>query len=140
MIYNWVPRNRLSTCTLNMAQARRILHVEDDGDNREMVSLMLSEHQVISVETYAAGLVAARHQDFDLYLIDNKLVDGLGVDLCREIRQFDKETPIVFCSGFTDDAHQRKALKLGATGFLAKPFVREGLLAVVEKHLAKDGR
>jgi DNA-binding response OmpR family regulator len=118
-------------------QSRKILHVEDDADNREMVSLMLSEHLVISVETYAEGIVAARQHDFDLYLIDNNLADGLGVELCREIRRFDSDTPIVFCSGFTDEAHQRIASNFGASAFLAKPFDRAGLLQVVEEHLTK---
>jgi DNA-binding response OmpR family regulator len=127
-------------CAVKATKSKRILHVEDDADNREMVSLMLSEYQVISVETIAAGLVAAKQHDFHLYLIDNQLVDGLGVDLCREIRRFDKDTPIVFCSGFTDDAHQRTALNSGATGILAKPFDRGRLVAVVEKQLAKRRR
>jgi DNA-binding response OmpR family regulator len=119
---------------------KRILHVEDDADNREMVGLMLSGHQVISVGTYAAGLVAAQQQNFDLYLIDNQLTDGVGIDLCREIRRFDKDTPIVFCSGFTDNAHQRTALNIGANAFLAKPFDRGRLVAVVEEQLAKRQR
>ena len=102
-----------------------------------MVRLMLPEHQVTSVGTYAEGLVSARQDDFDLYLIDNSLEDGLGVDLCREIRQFDKHTPIVFCSGFTDDGHQRSALSFGASAFLAKPFNRDGLVRVVEEHLIR---
>jgi len=123
--------------TTRTNQSRRILHVEDDADNREMVRLMLSEHQVISVETCAEGLVAAQQHDFDLYLIDNNLEDGLGVDLCREIRRFDKETPIVFCSGFTDEAHQRSALEFGASAFLAKPFDRNHLVRVVKDHLKK---
>src|SRR5262252_10190543 len=123
--------------TTRTNQSRQILHVEDDADNREMVSLMLSEHQVISVETYAEGLVAAKGRGFDLYLIDNNLEDGLGVDLCREIREFDKDTPIVFCSGFIDDQHQRNALSLGASAFLAKPFDRDGLVSVVEEHLIR---
>jgi len=118
-------------------QSRKILHVEDDADNREMVSLMLSEYQVTSVETYAEGLIAAKGHDFDLYLIDNNLEDGLGVDLCREIRRFDKDTPIVFCSGFTDEAHQRTALNFGASAFLTKPFDRQGLLGLVEAQLTK---
>jgi len=123
--------------TTRTDQSRRILHVEDDADNREMVRLMLSDHQVISVETCAEGLVAAQQHDFDLYLIDNNLEDGLGVDLCREIRRFDKETPIVFCSGFTDEAHQRSALEFGASAFLAKPFNRDHLVGLVEDHLTK---
>jgi len=123
--------------TTRTDQSRRILHVEDDADNREMVRLMLSDHQVISVETCAEGLVAAQQHDFDLYLIDNNLEDGLGVDLCREIRRFDKETPIVFCSGFTDEAHQRSALEFGASAFLVKPFDRDHLVGLVEDHLTK---
>jgi len=118
-------------------QSGKILHIEDDADNREMVRLMLPQHQVTSVRTYAEGLVSAKRDDFDLYLIDNNLEDGLGVDLCREIRQFDQDTPIVFCSGFTDDGHQRTALSFGANAFLAKPFDRDGLVKVVDEHLTK---
>ena len=117
-------------------QSSRILHVEDDADNREMVRLMLLQYQVTSVGSYAEGLRAAKRHDFDLYLIDNNLEDGMGVDLCREIRQFNKNTPIVFCSGFTDDG-QQTALKFGANAFLAKPFDRDDLVGVVEANLKR---
>ena len=46
-------------------QSRKILHIEDDADNREMVRLMLPEHQVTSVGTYAEGLVSAKQDDFE---------------------------------------------------------------------------
>lgn len=132
-----VPFRWLSVHMTRANQSRKILHVEDDADNREMVRLMLSAHQVTSVGTYAEGLVAAKLHDFDLYLIDNNLEDGLGVDLCHEIRRFDKDTPIVFCSGFIDDGDQRTALNFGASAFLAKPFDRDRLVGVVEEHLAQ---
>lgn len=118
-------------------KSKKILHIEDDADNREMVRLMLSEHEVISVGTCAEGLVRAKQHGFDLYLIDNNLGDGLGVDLCREIRRFDKDTPIVFCSGDTDDGHQNTALNFGASAFLAKPFDRDHLVGLVEAHLTE---
>ena len=120
--------------TTNTNRSRKILHVEDDADNREMVRLMLSDYHVTSVGTYREGLVSAKKYDFDLYLIDNNLKDGLGVNLCREIRRFDKKTPIVFCSGSGD---QHTVLNYGASGFLAKPFDRNGLVSLLEAHLTK---
>ena len=101
----------------------RVLYVEDDTDTREMVSFSLASLTpaciVTGVETCAEGLLAARANRFDLFMIDSRLPDGIGIgiDLCRQIRAFDKKTPIIFCSGFTDDSHRRTAMNCGATLF-----------------------
>jgi DNA-binding response OmpR family regulator len=111
----------------------RVLYVEDNADTREMVTLVLgsSGHRVTAVESYADALLAAKRAEFDLYIIDNRLPDGLGIELCGEIRAFDQVTPIVFCSGFTDDSHRRTALNMGAQTFLPKPFDSDALLAAI---------
>ena len=74
---------------MNLKQ--RILYVEDHEDTSELISLILQQHnyEVVLDCTVEAALRTARAQHFDLYLLDTRLPDGSGVDLCKEIRKFD---------------------------------------------------
>ena len=58
----------------------------------------------------ADGLTLARNEDFDLCLIDRWPPDGEGIELCRSIRTFDVNTPIVFLSADAREATRAKAI------------------------------
>jgi DNA-binding response OmpR family regulator len=58
---------------------------------------------------------------FDLYLLDNWLPGGGGVELCRRIREIDASTPIVFYSGAARESEREEALAAGAQAYLVKP-------------------
>src|SRR5262249_40759718 len=73
-------------------ERKRILFVEDDKDNWEMLALNLEEHSVICASDFVEGLRLARQGYFDLYILDNWLPDGSGVELCQRIRAFDPNT------------------------------------------------
>jgi DNA-binding response OmpR family regulator len=102
-------------------EKRRILFVEDDEDNWEIVALNLAECVVVCARDFNEGVRLARIGYFDLYLLDNWLPDGSGAELCRLIREFDPYTPIVFYSaaGYARDI--REALRAGAQEYLVKP-------------------
>ena len=120
----------------------RLLYVEDHADTRELVFSILrdSAFEITAVSTFAEGLSLARARRFDVYLLDNKLPDGVGITLCREIRKFDAETPVIFCSGYTDGVHQSTARLAGAQAFITKPFDAYDLLSVIESVTQKSGR
>lgn len=61
----------------------------------------------------------AHQQGFDLYLVDSRLPDGTGVEVCHRLRAFDSSTPILFWSG--DDERFDDAYAAGAQAFIAKP-------------------
>ena len=104
-------------------KARRILYIEDHEDTRELVTLLLAQksYEVITGSTIASGVALAGAEDFDLYLLDSWLPDGSGLDLCHQIRAFDKTTPILFYSAAAYAADRDTALKCGAQGYLVKP-------------------
>ena len=114
---------------------KRILYIEDDEDTSEMVSLLLtrSNYEIISADSFLEGLNLTKQSSFDLYLIDHTLADGSGIDLCRQIRSFDSKIPIVFCSGYADEEHQRAALDSGAQYYLSKPFDPDELIALIKR-------
>ena len=101
---------------------RRILSVDDHEDTLSILRAMLGEYgydltPALSVEE---GLRLAKSQDFDLFLLDFKFADGTGKELCERIREFDRETPILFFSG-THPIQQQEAVSCGAQAFVMKP-------------------
>jgi DNA-binding response OmpR family regulator len=78
-------------------------------------------YEVTSAQTIATALELARQEKFDLFLLDSRLPDGSGLDLCKGIRQFDVHTPIIFFSADAYEADKTMALEAGAQGYLTKP-------------------
>lgn len=81
----------------------------------------------------ALARIAAEH--FDLYLLDNWLPGGSGVELCRKIRQTDQSTPIVFYSGAALESERAEALAAGAQAYLVKPGDVAVLLETIKQFL-----
>ena len=102
---------------------RRILCAEDDEDTCALVTHVLGKagYEVVSAYTYADAITKALSVDFDCYLLDNGLPDSTGVELCKEIREFDEKTPIIFYSGDAFPREIEEALNAGANEYLVKP-------------------
>ena len=101
----------------------RVLYIEDHEDTRELVTLVLEQKcvEVVTGSTIRSGVALAGSQDFDLDLLDSWLPDGSGLELCRRIREFDQETPIVFYSAAAYEIDRVEAIKSGAQAYLIKP-------------------
>jgi DNA-binding response OmpR family regulator len=111
--------------------AVRVLFVEDERRLAERVGRGLRE-EGFAVD-HAANLAQARElaliTDYDLVLLDLMLPDGSGLDLLREWRGRDVETPVLILTArdLLDD--KVEGLGSGADDYLTKPFAFEELLA-----------
>jgi len=110
-----------------------VLYVEDDDDTRELVTYVLAEinYRVIGAANGDDALMLARTNDFDLYVIDNWMSGGSGIDLCKKLREFDTRTPILFYSGAAFEIDKQQAFAAGAQGYLIKPAGPDDLIAEV---------
>ena len=101
----------------------RVLYIEDHEDTRELVTLVLEQrsYEVVTGASIETGVALAGSQQFDLYLLDSWLPDGSGLDLCRQIREFDKATPILFYSAAAYEIDRAEAIESGAQAYLVKP-------------------
>jgi DNA-binding response OmpR family regulator len=102
-------------------ERKRILFVEDHEDIWEFVGGCLEEYTLICVREFDEGLLLAQQRYFDLYILDNLLSGGSGVELCRLIRAFDPHTPILFYSACADASDKQAAYSAGAQAYLTKP-------------------
>lgn len=110
-----------------------ILYVEDDPDTRELISILLTmeNYQVVLAENYNEALLLARVMRFDLYIMDNWMPGGSGIDLCKSLRRFDATTPIIFYSGAAYDSDKREAFASGAQAYLTKPADNDTLIETI---------
>ena len=118
----------------------QILYTEDDADTRELVSFVLtiSNCKVTLADSDGKALVLARTNQFDLYMLDNWLPGGSGIDLCRKLREFDSSTPILFYSGAAYDADKQEAFASGAQAYLAKPVDNDELVEEVFRLISES--
>lgn len=102
---------------------KRILYIEDHEDTRELVTLVLADasYQLTTTSTSKEALKLARQQHFDLFILDSWLPDGSGLELCRQLREFDQETPIMFLSAAAYETDKQAAMDSGAQCYLVKP-------------------
>ncbi|UCE80538.1 MAG: response regulator [Methanobacteriota archaeon] len=73
--------------------------------------------------------------DPDIVLIDHRLPSKNGIDTMRELHRKDPSLPIVFMSA--DKTIMRDALKNGALDFLVKPFDKDQLFEMIDRHARK---
>jgi|GEM_PF-1040410 len=114
---------------------KRIFCVEDHEDTgwALIATLELAGYEVTLARSLAEALKLAKSAHFDLYILDNLLPDGTGVEVCQHIRSFDPHTSILFLSGAAYKADREKAIRAGAQEYLTKP---EGL-EVLEPTIAR---
>jgi len=100
-----------------------ILYVEDTQDTRFLVEWSLQQEgfAVTAVQTAEEGLRLARDNSYALILLDIGLTDMDGLQLCREIREFDAHTPILFFTAYAPLLDHEEAKRAGAQGCLRKP-------------------
>ena len=112
----------------------RVLCVDDDEDSRVMLVTLL-RHELLeakAVGTAAQAISSIQRERFDLYLLDSRLPDLDGFDLCRRIRDFDPDTPILFFSGAAHSTDRRKGLDAGANSYVVKPEIDSLIEAITQ--------
>jgi DNA-binding response OmpR family regulator len=119
----------------------KVLYVEDHEDTREYVSFLLkrSDFEVTTASSASVALALARNEQFDIYLLDNWLGDFSGFDLCRQLREFDARTPILFYSAAAYKSDKSAAMGCGAQGYLTKPDGLNELADTIHKLLPGYG-
>jgi CheY-like chemotaxis protein len=107
-----------------------ILIVEDDDDTRFVYGVLLKMEGflVSQVSSLSDGLSRALSTNYDLIIMDVRLPDGDGVELCRQIRRFNKITPIMFVSAAAYKKDVERGMEAGAQAYVTKPAEADVLL------------
>ncbi|MBF9039695.1 response regulator [Rhodobacterales bacterium LSUCC0387] len=121
-----------------MANLKKILLVDDDEDIREALSeqlVMTEDFDVFEAGTGAQAMEKAKHENYDLVILDVGLPDTDGRDLCRLMRKQGIKCPIVMLTGHDSDADTILGLDAGANDYVTKPFKFSVLQARIRAQL-----
>jgi two-component system response regulator RegX3 len=109
----------------------RVLVVEDDESHLIALSLGL-EREGFAVTTVSDGrevLRVVREISPTVILLDVMLPGRSGIDVCRDLRSFDTETPVIMVSARNDEVDVVVGIEVGADDYLAKPYRMRELVA-----------
>ena len=117
----------------------RILVVDDEADIRESLETLLTmeNYSVEPAQNGSEGLRKMEAGHYDLVLLDLMMPDRSGMDVLREVRERDTETPIIMITAYGSVDVAVSALKAGASSYFSKPWDNEKLLIEVEQMIAR---
>ena len=123
----------MSTST-DEKKGMEILVVEDDSTVRTLVKAILQHkgNSVSVAETALEGETLALENDYDMIILDLRLPDGNGYDVCAKLRENNIETPVLVLSAEHETNVKVKVLNVGADDYLTKPFNSEELMARID--------
>jgi DNA-binding response OmpR family regulator len=106
-----------------MNNHKSILCIEDDEDCRILLTYILENEgfRVESCSTSEKGLKLAKESRFSAIVLDHRLTKISGVEICRQIRIYDKQTPIIFYTASAYPKDRAAGLAAGANDYLVKP-------------------
>jgi hypothetical protein len=120
----------------SFAETKKILVAEDIESNFKLIRYFLTSANVEIVRALngkEAVDLAMTEKGIDLILMDIKMPILDGYEATRQIREFNKEVPIIAQTAYADD--KMNAIRAGCSGFIAKPFDKFGLLRTISEFL-----
>lgn len=117
----------------------QILVIEDDPAVSQSLhrALIREGYEVICKSEGGDGLNHAMKSPPHLILLDVRLPDGSGFDVCRRMRQHGLHQPIVMLTARQEEMDKVLGLEMGADDYITKPFSLRELLSRLRAHLRR---
>ena len=104
-----------------------------------MTRLEAVGYEVFHAINGLAGVEAAELHHPDVIVLDIRMPDIDGFEVCRRIKGVDElhETPIVFLSANVQDSARQRAMDAGGSDFLSKPYEAADVIAAIERAIER---
>ena len=113
---------------------KKILIVDDSKLIHKMFEVMLRSHRLVhALDGLEAIQKLAEHADVELILLDINMPKMNGLEFLREVKKDDalSSIPVVVVSTEGKDEDTERAMALGASAYITKPFQSESILDIV---------
>ena len=120
-----------------MNKQKRILAVDDEPHMRRLLEISLRQagYQALSAANGREALKTLKTEQVDLVVSDLHMPGMNGLDLLKEIRQDNEALPFIMVTAQGEINTAVKAMKLGASDYILRPFDLEVLEVAIEKTL-----
>jgi DNA-binding NtrC family response regulator len=118
-----------------MKKALTILIIDDDDFFTASLSDFLANQGYIvkSASNARDGLTSFENLQPPIVLLDQKLPDARGIDVCRNLLEINRNTKVIFITAYATVQYAVEAMQAGAFDYLSKPFELEELLIDIER-------
>jgi DNA-binding NtrC family response regulator len=118
----------------------RVLVVDDEADIRESLETLLDleGYRVELAQNGTEGLRKIETGSYDIILLDLMMPDRSGMEVLREVRERDTDTPIFMITAYGSVEVAVNALKAGANDYFSKPWDNEKLLIEIDRMIAQS--
>lgn len=126
-----------SIATFRIPASSKILVVEDNPMNQEMIRALFSEmgSEILLAKNGQTGIDIAKKYNPDIIFMDIHMPKLDGFETVKKIRTFDTKVPIIGLSANAFREHKEAALKAGFYDYLTKPIQMSELVRVLKKYL-----
>lgn len=118
---------------------KKILIIDNDAYSLLLISdfLLFNNFQVITTDNSQASLQIAKEQQPDLIICEIDMPQLDGYEVLRQLRNepTTSSIPVLLLTFETDMASRRRALQLGADGYIIKPVELDELLTAIATQL-----
>jgi len=131
-----LKRRKLITKALpEKIQIKNILIIDDEKDLCQLLGDTLSSrgYNVESANTKREAISSLKSRSPDLVFLDLKLPDGDGLKLLSCIKKINPSTTVNIISAYGTEEVRDEARKLGAYGFIDKPFSEKDILRSIRE-------
>ena len=124
-----------------MTISPKILIVDDEEGVRESLKLILSDYyDLIVMENGEQALECLKNaKDVGLVLMDIKMPRKSGLDVLKEMKALSPSLKVIIVTGYRSVETAQEAVRLGASGYIVKPFKSDEILSTVRKYI-KDSK
>lgn len=123
-----------------MQSKSKILVIDDELALREVIRFVLKDKYATAT---ASGVEEAfkymSDNPVNLVLLDLKMPKIDGITVLEEIKRRHPETEVIIVTAYATLETIRQAIRLGAYGFLMKPFDNNELIKIVDEALKNNG-
>ncbi len=118
----------------------KILIVEDEKKIANSLKKNFNDEGFETTVCYngTEALEVVSKEKFDLILLDWRLPEITGIDVCKRIRSANNLTPIILLTALTNITNKVEALDSGADDYVTKPFSFEEVLARVNAQIRRN--
>ena len=121
-----------------MSLNAQIVVLDDDDAVRDSLKVLL-EAEDYTTETFsdAKSFLAAEHEEAQCILLDVRLPDGDGIDILQQLVDRGVAACTIIMTGHGDVPMAVKAMRIGASDFVEKPFDPDEMLQAIERAISQ---
>lgn len=114
---------------------RKILICDDEEGIRESLKLILEkDYDLTFAQNGDEAVLAMKASPADIAILDIKMPKKDGLETLKELKKVNPSSKIIIATGYKSVDIAQEALNLGASDYIVKPFDREKIKKVIQKH------